>query len=92
MPEPNIKGLIYATAVMLPLGFVLFIGGVVSIASKEVALGGVLMALGIASVGSCCLLMLVGRNRARAFSRDMQARQQADLGAAFRDHPGGRLP
>jgi hypothetical protein len=92
MPELNVKGLIYATVVLLPVGILLFIGGVISIATKEVALGGVMMALGIASVGSCWTLGLVLRRRARAYNRELQAKQQADLGAAFRDYPGGRLP
>jgi hypothetical protein len=92
MPELNIKGLIRTAAVTLPVGALLFIGGVIGIATKAVTLGGVLLALGIVSVGAGCVLMLLVRSRARAYSQDLQARQQAGLGAAFRDYPGGRLP
>ena len=92
MPEPNVKGLVYTAAATLPVGIVLFIGGVISIIDKEVALSGVLVALAVASLCFGCALMLVGRGRLRAYNRELQAKQQADLGAAFRDYPGGRLP
>lgn len=89
----NFKHLVYTAMVTLPVGTLLFIGGVVSIATKQVALGGVLMGLGIASVAVGCVLMLLVRNRGRAIAGDMQAQRQADLDAAFRDSPGGgRLP
>jgi membrane-bound ClpP family serine protease len=87
MPEPNLKGLVRASVITLPVGLALFIGGVVAIATKANAIGAVLLVLGIASVGVGCVLMLQVRNRARALSRDMQARQQANMNAAFRDYP-----
>jgi hypothetical protein len=92
MSAPNVKGLVYAGASTLPIGFLLFIGGVVSIIAKEVALGGVLMGLGIATLVTGCVLMLIMNIRLRAYNRELQAKQQADLGATFRDYPGGRLP
>ena len=93
MPQPNLKRLVYAGAITLPLGIALFVGGIVAIVVKLVALGGVLIALAVVSVGTGCALMLLVRSRARAFTRDMQSRQQADLDAALRDYPGGgRLP
>ncbi|HEX7163629.1 MAG TPA: hypothetical protein VF223_20615 [Trebonia sp.] len=93
MPQPNLKRLVYAGAIALPLGIVLFAGGIAAIIAKLVALGGVLIALALASLGAGCVLMLLVRNRARAFNRELQARQQADLDAAFRDYGGGgRLP
>jgi uncharacterized membrane protein HdeD (DUF308 family) len=76
MPEPNMKGLVRASVITLPVGLVLFIGGIVGIAEKATAIGAVLLVLGIASVCIGCVLMLQVRNRARALSRDMQARQQ----------------
>jgi hypothetical protein len=89
----NFKHLVYAAMVTLPVGVVLFIGAIVAIVAKLVALGGVLMALAIVSVGIGCVLMLQVRNRARAVAGDMRAKGQADLDAAFRDYPGGgRLP
>jgi hypothetical protein len=84
---PNIMSVIRAGAITLPVGIALFIGGAIAIATKEVALGAVLLVLAIASVGTGCVLMIMGRNRARAWSRGMQARQQANLDAAFRDYP-----
>lgn len=86
MPADNMKGLIRGAAISLPVGLALFIGGFVAIAAGAVALGGALIGLAIVSAGAGCLLMLQGRNRARAWSREMQARQQADLDAAFRDY------
>ncbi|MGH3252311.1 MAG: hypothetical protein ACRDOI_39710 [Trebonia sp.] len=89
----NFKHLVYAAMVTLPVGVVLFIGAIVAIVAKLVALGGVLMALAVASVGIGCVLMLRVRNRARAVAHDMQAKRQSDLDTAFRDYPGGgRLP
>lgn len=91
MPEPNVKGLVRAGAITLPVGVALFIGGVIAIATKEVAIGAVLLVLAIGSVGTGCVLLLQVRNRARAWSRDMQARQQSNLDAAFRDYPTNLL-
>lgn len=89
----NFKNLVYAAMVTLPVGVVLFIGAIVAIVAKVVALGGVLMALAVLSVGTGCVLMLRVRNRARAVASDMQAKRQADVDAAFRNYPGGgRLP
>ncbi|HLH83263.1 MAG TPA: hypothetical protein VKV38_08360 [Trebonia sp.] len=92
MAEPNIKGLVRAGVIALPVGIALFIGGVVAIAAKAVALGAVLVAAAIVSVGAGCVLMLQVRNRARALSRDMRARQQASLDATFRDYRDGGPP
>lgn len=83
------KGLVRAGMITLPVGVALFIGGVVAIATKATVLGAVLLVLAVVSVGTGCVLMLQVRNRARAFSRDMQARQQASMDAAFRDPQGG---
>ena len=89
----NFKHLVYAAMVTLPVGVVLFIAAIVAIVAKHTALGGVLMALAVASVGIGCVLMLRVRNRARAVASDMRSRRQADLDAALRDYPGGgRLP
>jgi hypothetical protein len=96
MPAPtiaNIKGQVRAAIITLPVGFVLFIGGIVAIATKAVTLGGVLIAAAIVCLGAGCVLLLRVKNQTRAVTRDMQARQQADLNAAMRDYPGGgRLP
>lgn len=87
MPEPNIKGLVRASVITLPVGLALFIGGIIAIATKATGIGAALLVLGILSVVVGCVLMLQVRNRARAFSRDMQARQQSTMNAAFRDYP-----
>lgn len=76
MPEPNVKGLVYTAAAALPMGFLLFIGGIVSIIDKEVALSGVLVALAVASLCFGCVLLIVGRSRLRAYNRELQAKQQ----------------
>jgi membrane protein implicated in regulation of membrane protease activity len=93
MPQPNLKGLVLAGAVTLPVGIVLFIGGIIAIIAKLTALGGVLMAAAVVSLATGCVLMVLLRIRARAYNRDLQARQQTGLDAAFRNYPGGgRLP
>lgn len=88
---------LYATFAALIVGAVLFFGGVASIAFKEVALGGVLMALGIATVALGYIPLVRFRRQARVATGDMQARlqaaQQAAMDARVRDQPGGeRLP
>lgn len=72
MPQPNIKGLVYTAAATLPVGIALFIGGIIGIIGKEVALGGVLIALAVVSVGAGCVLMLVFRGRMRAYNRELR--------------------
>lgn len=89
MPEPNVKGLIYSAAATLPVGIALFVGGVVCIAVKHVVLGGVLMGLGVASIGAGCAIAMVMISRLRAYNRGLQAGQRGDLGGTFRS---GRLP
>lgn len=89
MPEPNLKGLVRASLISLPVGLALFIGGAVAIAAKATGIGAVLLVLGIASVGTGCVLLLQVKNRARTLSRDMQARQQASMEATFRNYGGG---
>ena len=86
MSADNMKGMIRGAAISMPVGLALLIGGAAAIAGKETALGAVLIVLAIVSVGTGFVLMLQVRNRARAFSRDMQAKQQADLDTAFRDY------
>jgi hypothetical protein len=82
-------GLIRRAIITLPVGLLLLIGGGVAIAAGVTAVGAVLIVLAVLSVSFGCVLMLKVRNRARAFSRDAQARHQADLDAAFRDHQHG---
>jgi hypothetical protein len=89
MPEPDMAGLIRRAIITLPVGLLLLIGGGVAIAAGVTAVGAVLIVLAVLSVSFGCVLMLKVRNRARAFSRDAQARHQADLDAAFRDHQHG---
>ena len=89
MPEPDVAGLVRRAVITMPVGLLLLIGGGVAIAAGATAAGAVLIVLAVLSVSVGCLFMLKVRNRARAFSRDAQARQQADLDAVFRDHQHG---
>lgn len=86
MSASNMKGLIRAAVITLPVGVALLVGGGAAIAAKQTTIGAVLIVLAVASVCAGCVLMLQVRNRARAFSRDMQASQQANLDTAFRDY------
>lgn len=86
MSASNMKGLIRAAVITLPVGLALLIGGGAAIAAKQTAIGAVLIVLAVGCVCVGCVLMLQVRNRARAFSRDMQARQQASLDTSFRDY------
>jgi hypothetical protein len=88
----KVKGQVRAAVTTLPVGFAFFIGGIVAIALKAVTLGEVLIAAAIVVLAVGCVLMFRVRNGTRAMTRDLQARRQADLDTAFRDHPGGRLP
>jgi uncharacterized membrane-anchored protein len=82
---PNMVGLVRGAMISLIVGIAAFIGGVVAIAAKTVAVGGVLLVLAVLSVCVGCLLMLRFRSRARAGSADAQARWQATRDAASRD-------
>ena len=85
---PNMVGLVRGAMISLIAGIALFIGGVVAIAAKTVAVGGVLLALAILSVCAGCLLLIRFRSRARAGSADAQARWQNVRDAAPRDGRG----
>jgi hypothetical protein len=85
---PNMVGLVRGAMISLIVGIVLFIGGVVAIAAKTVAVGGVLLALAVLSVCGGCLLLVRFRSRARAGSADAQARWQAARDAASSDGRG----
>jgi hypothetical protein len=84
--KDNMKGLIRGAAISMPVGLALLIGGVAAIAGNATTLGAVLIAGAIVSVGTGLVLMLQVRSRARAFSRNMQAEQQANLDAAIRNY------
>lgn len=84
----NVKRLVIAAIITLPVGLALFIGGIAAIAAKAVPLGGVLLVLAILSVGIGCVLLLRVRSATRAITRDMQAKRQADFDA-LRDQAGG---
>jgi hypothetical protein len=86
MSADNMKGLIRGAAISMPVGLALLIGGAAAIAGKATTLGAVLIVLAIVSVGTGLVLMLQVRSRARAFSRDMQAEQQANVDAAIRNY------
>jgi membrane protein implicated in regulation of membrane protease activity len=86
MSADNMKGLIRGAAISMPVGLALLIGGAAAIAGSATTLGAALIAGAIVSVGTGLVLMLQVRSRARAFSRDMQARQQANLDATIRDY------
>ena len=85
---PNMVGLVRGAMISLIVGIAAFIGGIVAIAAKTVAVGGVLLVLAVLSVCVGCLLMLRFRSRARAGSADAQARWQATRDAASRDGRG----
>jgi hypothetical protein len=89
MPEPDVTSLVRRAAITMPVGLILLIGGGATIAAGATAVGAILIVLAVLSVSVGCVLMFKVRNRARAFSRDAQARQQADLDAAFRDRGDG---
>ena len=80
--------LVRGALIFLIAGIVIFVGGIVAIAVKEVPTGGVLVALGILSVCVALLLMFRFNGRARANSADDQARWQAVRDAASRDGRG----
>lgn len=85
---PNMVGLVRGSMISLIVGIVLFIGGVVAIAAKMVAVGGVLLVLAVLSVSVGCLVMLRFRSRARASSAEAEVRWQAVSDAASRDGRG----
>jgi hypothetical protein len=85
---PSMLRLVRGALVFLIAGIVIFIGGVVAIAVKDVAAGGVLVALGIISVAVALVLMFRFNGRARANSADAQARWQAVRDAASGDDRG----
>jgi hypothetical protein len=84
--KDNMKGLIRGAAISMPVGLALLWGGVAPRAPTPTTLGAVLIAGAIVSVGTGLVLMLQVRSRARAFSQNMQAEQQANLDAAIRNY------
>lgn len=82
MPEPNMASLVRRAMICLVAGIALFIGGVVAIVAKEVAVGGALLALAVLTECAGCVFLFQFRTRARASSADAQARWQAARDAA----------
>ena len=87
--DSNLPALLRRAKISMPLGLVVFVAGVVVIATGPLALGVTLLVLGILCPVVGMALLLVAGRRTRQYTRDMQARQQAqqgDLERAVRDY------
>jgi membrane protein implicated in regulation of membrane protease activity len=85
----NLAALLRRVKIAIPLGLVVFVAGVVVIATGPLALGVVLLVLGILCPAAAIALLLVASRRTKELTRDTQSRQQAqqgDLERAVRDY------
>jgi membrane protein implicated in regulation of membrane protease activity len=76
----NLPALLRRVKIAIPLGLVVFVAGVAVIATGPLALGVALLVLGILCPAVAILLLLVATQRTKQFTRDMQSRQQDQLG------------
>jgi hypothetical protein len=87
MEMPDFAGLLRWVRILLPLAFVVLIGGFVASALNAYAVGYALFAVAAISAGSEFVLLRVLRSRVRSSVRETQVRQRADLDSTFRsDH------
>ena len=85
----NLPALLRRVKIAIPLGLVVFVAGVIVIATGPLGLGVALLVLGILCPAVAIALLLVASRRTKEFTRDMQSRQQAqqgDLERAVRDY------
>ena len=87
MAEPNIKTPGYVAMASLPVGTVLFIGGIIAIIAKVVALGAVLIILSIVILAIGLGLMLLVRKRTSVIAGDLRTRREDLTAELLRQHP-----
>lgn len=74
---PKLTGMVRFAKITPPVGLLLLVGGATAVATGEIVLGAILLALAVACVGIGCAVLIVVWWRARTFLRQMQAREQA---------------